>query len=222
LISEEITKTNSVFMMKGSEAMEDGVWRTISGRRVFIKEGQSLSDAMKNSGKFKEKETNDYSDFSQSVIKQDLYHGTYADFDEFDFEKIGTNTNNVGIFGNGMYFTNDSDLAENYIRKDGNLAKDGKGSVKVVKLNIKKPFDWSKTSEEEALKLGFPKERISKGELLPITDTKQILFFTKKLKDNGYDGAVYTYKNKVKEIVAFYPEQIKIIETRTGLSGKRK
>jgi len=30
----------------------DGVWRTIGGRRVFIKEGQSLSDAMKESGKF--------------------------------------------------------------------------------------------------------------------------------------------------------------------------
>lgn len=33
--------------------MEDGVWRTISGRRVFIKEGQTLTEAMKNSGKFK-------------------------------------------------------------------------------------------------------------------------------------------------------------------------
>src|SRR5574344_1181087 len=32
--------------------MEDGVWRTVGGRRIFIKEGQSLSDAMRNSGKF--------------------------------------------------------------------------------------------------------------------------------------------------------------------------
>ena len=31
----------------------DGVWRTIGGRKVFIKNGQSLSDAMKESGKFK-------------------------------------------------------------------------------------------------------------------------------------------------------------------------
>ena len=36
--------------------MEDGVWRTIAGRKVFIKDGQSLSDAMKNSGKFEKKE----------------------------------------------------------------------------------------------------------------------------------------------------------------------
>lgn len=32
-----------------------GVWRTIGGRRVFIKTGQSLSDAMKESGKFNKK-----------------------------------------------------------------------------------------------------------------------------------------------------------------------
>ena len=35
---------------------EDGVWRTVGGRRIFIKNGQSLSDAMKESGKFKKKE----------------------------------------------------------------------------------------------------------------------------------------------------------------------
>lgn len=35
---------------------ENGVWRTIGGRRVFIKTGQSLSDAMKESGKFKKKD----------------------------------------------------------------------------------------------------------------------------------------------------------------------
>lgn len=31
---------------------QDGVWRTICGRRVFIKKGQSLTDAMRESGKF--------------------------------------------------------------------------------------------------------------------------------------------------------------------------
>lgn len=35
--------------------MEDigGVWRTVGGRRIFIKDGEDLSTAMKNSGKFK-------------------------------------------------------------------------------------------------------------------------------------------------------------------------
>ncbi len=36
---------------------EDGVWRTVGGRRIFIRNGQALSDAMKESGKFKNKKT---------------------------------------------------------------------------------------------------------------------------------------------------------------------
>lgn len=32
---------------------ENGVWRTVGGRRIFIKEGQDLASAMKESGKFK-------------------------------------------------------------------------------------------------------------------------------------------------------------------------
>ena len=32
--------------------MDGGIWRTISGRKVFIKDGQSLTEAMKSSGKF--------------------------------------------------------------------------------------------------------------------------------------------------------------------------
>lgn len=38
---------------------EDGVWRTIGGRRVFIKTGQSLEEAMKESGKFKSTKKDD-------------------------------------------------------------------------------------------------------------------------------------------------------------------
>lgn len=40
----------------------DGVWRTIGGRKVFIRKGQSLSDAMKESGKFKKSNVNDTND----------------------------------------------------------------------------------------------------------------------------------------------------------------
>lgn len=55
----------------------DGVWRTIGGRRVFIREGQSLSDAMKKSGKFKsakkkEKEEENVKEQIKEDKKQDL------------------------------------------------------------------------------------------------------------------------------------------------------
>lgn len=42
--------------------MADGVWRTISGRKVFIKKGQSLTEAMKESGKFKDLKGNSIKD----------------------------------------------------------------------------------------------------------------------------------------------------------------
>lgn len=32
-----------------------GVWRTVGGRRIFIKDGQDLASAMKESGKFGKK-----------------------------------------------------------------------------------------------------------------------------------------------------------------------
>lgn len=32
--------------------MSEGVWKTVGGRRILIKDGQSLTDAMKESGKF--------------------------------------------------------------------------------------------------------------------------------------------------------------------------
>lgn len=65
-------------------ATEDGVWRTISGRRVFIRNGQSLTDAMRESGKF--------SDISESegaghITESDLYDAL-GDLPEDDVEEL--------------------------------------------------------------------------------------------------------------------------------------
>ena len=34
------------------EDEKDGVWRTVKGRRIFIRNGEDLETAMRNSGKF--------------------------------------------------------------------------------------------------------------------------------------------------------------------------
>jgi len=55
-----------------------GVWRTIGGRRVFIKNGQSLSEAMIESGKFKnlrEEYKKDKEEKEQKGIKEISYIG---------------------------------------------------------------------------------------------------------------------------------------------------
>lgn len=44
-------------MAKEKYNEEDGVWRTIGGRKVFIRKGQSVADAMIESGKFKATKT---------------------------------------------------------------------------------------------------------------------------------------------------------------------
>ena len=50
-----------------------GVWRTVRGRRVFIKDGQSLTDAMKESGKFEEnKKDNLQKKLKERLGKEDI------------------------------------------------------------------------------------------------------------------------------------------------------
>lgn len=57
--------------------MEDGVWRTVGGRRIFIKNGEDLATAMKRSGKFKKKkdeeEETEYEKYVKSKLNDEDY-----------------------------------------------------------------------------------------------------------------------------------------------------
>ena len=60
---------------------KDGVWRTIGGRKVFIRNGQSLKDAMKESGKFEKQKirttaqiNKEYEELSKKMQKDDYYY----------------------------------------------------------------------------------------------------------------------------------------------------
>ena len=48
---------------------EKGVWRTVRGRRIFIKEGQNLRDAMEKSGKFKNLDKTSKGEISEEARK---------------------------------------------------------------------------------------------------------------------------------------------------------
>lgn len=56
---------------------ENGVWRTVGGRRIFIKEGQDLASAMKESGKFNQNNKN-------SQVKKNLDNNVKEYYDKFD------------------------------------------------------------------------------------------------------------------------------------------
>lgn len=53
-----------------------GVWRTVGGRRIFIKDGQDLETAMKESGKFENKNANKKEQFDKlsEYDKRELYN----------------------------------------------------------------------------------------------------------------------------------------------------
>lgn len=59
-----------------------------------------------------------------------VYHGTPNQFDEFSYDKIGTNGTVEGV---GFYFTDDADTAKGYIKRNG--------EVKECYLSIKKPLE---------------------------------------------------------------------------------
>lgn len=52
------------------EDEEKGVWRTVGGRRIFIADGQTLSEAMAKSGKFGKTASKSYSDWSSEDKKR--------------------------------------------------------------------------------------------------------------------------------------------------------
>lgn len=124
--------------------MEDGVWRTVRGRRIFIKEGQSLSDAMKDSWKFENKklnnQTKDKTEFISSERWNNLNDGTseknkklvtdtvnevleeYENIykltgDTFDGKQFVFDTNTVAL-GSTDYSGNKININANYLKGD--------------------------------------------------------------------------------------------------------
>ncbi len=104
-------------MQKYNEA--DGVWRTIGGRRVFIKKNQSLSEAMIESGKFnKEENPEDYG----------YHYGDLGKARDTYYWDINSSNRSTGHFGTGTYFIskeeNDRMAASPFFsRKDRPLKK---------------------------------------------------------------------------------------------------
>ena len=143
------------------------------------------------------------------------YHGTNSDFKDFKEEFISSNSGNIGWFGKGFYFTDSPKLAQSY------------GSIqKKAYLNIKNPFVYS--SEDSIYKLydlGI-RPRVYDSRLQPyayLDDPEPIEEFTKAVKQAGYDGVVFSYRqgkyrpnvsgaSSASEYVCFYPEQIVLID----------
>ena len=70
---------------------EGGIWRTIGGRRVFIKDGEDLATAMKNSGKFEKKKDNRldlYPAIEKEAIKIAEEKGKFNAYDYIESQRM--------------------------------------------------------------------------------------------------------------------------------------
>lgn len=143
-----------------------------------------------------------------------VYHGTNADFDEFNPNWIGASSGNYGHNGRGFYFTPDKEYASSYGEK-----------LIPSYLNSKKIF----TGTEEEIKAVAKKMGVSpynefpasgRKKLKDITDfTSDIYYgdspdeFTNALKEMGYDSVF-----DGDEYVVFNPNQIKSVKNSGGWS----
>lgn len=161
---------------------------------------QELSIALKNSKVRNRK--------GQLIV---CYHGTDAQFEEFKEDFISQNSGNIGWFGKGFYFTDNTKLASTY----------GK-NLKRCYLNITKPFVYSsEDSIYELMSYGLS-PRVYDSRLVPfayLDNEEPIEEFTRVVKEHGYDGVKFSYKqgkykpnisgaNSATEFVCFRSDQV--------------
>lgn len=102
-----------------------GVWRTVRGRRIFIKEGEDLKTAMVNSGKFKEMRKNHF-DKNYEATKQDILDHYTEDYGWTDItpEEAFIKQMDAVNYGNATPYQMGKRLANggNYLIYNGDMA----------------------------------------------------------------------------------------------------
>jgi hypothetical protein len=156
----------------------DGVWRTIGGRRVFIKKGQSLSEAMRESGKFGKlnktekniettisKEEEEYKKRQEKIKElEEKIKPTIKKQEVISVVDENGNVKFVGLSNSGnLVLTNDENKALLSTNQRGQhfkeqlLEKGYKENVYIRETKKEVPYSIRKPIEEEifALKMGF-------------------------------------------------------------------
>lgn len=114
---------------------EDGVWRTVGGRRVFIKNGQSLSEAMIESGKFK----NLRSDYKKAKEEEAKKEEKKTDLKE----KVATDDTYKAV---SDYENGAKDYKETLERFGGDKEK---MSARFKEMGYKSPVEYGEAKEQK-------------------------------------------------------------------------
>lgn len=129
------------------------------------------------------------------------YHGTPNKFDKFDFNMVGTTTDD-GMLGNGIYFTAYPDVAQTYAKNNG--------SVKKAILDFKNPFILENKKQLDEIN-AIIEPKIPSNTIEDIKNGTKLYAqaFRNYLEEQGYDSVIDNIGRKGEQYVAFLPEQIK-------------
>lgn len=188
--------------------MEKGVWRTIGGRRVFIKDGEDLATAMKKSGKFKSVKKNKQNNANFNDMAHEL-HG----YVESNFKDVSEDLQNAIA----------NDTLDNYLEKRAGMSKEeiknfkdkyndylNKGNYKVSKEVSDLQEETKNMSEDERYNLAISKlkneDNLSRDEKHFYNRTKMEYEREKKWENIDQDINNYYKNNGNKEEKQFIKE----------------
>lgn len=166
-----------------------------------------------NQGRKLTKEQQEY--FKDSKVRDEngklltVYHGTRADFNVFESERVGQNyENGWSQSGKGFYFTDNKSEAQEF--GDYSLGK-ADTNIKEVYLNITNPFDTSIEDttllSEIGKEYGIDQQFLQRGDFLLRWFRNNNIDASEVLKKYGYDGIV-----DYGHYVAFDSNQIKNVD----------
>ena len=163
--------------------MENGVWRTIRGRRVFIKDGEDLESAMKRSGKFKTK-MNEMA--VKGVKKEDLK------------EQYMTSLNNVSEMEYNGEITKDE--YDQSIKNINDEYKSRRKDINGRETRAREIDNINKISKEEYDKTpkdykGTLKELVDTAEFRGESKEKERQYWESKGYDVDKDKTILKYEN---------------------------
>lgn len=132
---------------------DDGVWRTVGGRRIFIRTGQDLSSAMRKSGKFKFKRKMSSDDKDKRESEYNLYKRAVENPDSIDaMTENSTDWEALDKKYKGRYEKEQSGSKKDYEKYNDFLKEQGIDR----QLSEKEYYNMSLKTQEVAVK-GFEK-----------------------------------------------------------------
>lgn len=163
----------------------NGVWRTVGGRRIFIKNGEDLATAMKNSGKFKKKKEDIivYRGHTNSNEYGQFESGTFFAIDENDASEFGK-VEKIAIDGSAKIYEGIS--SQDYCKNNNLMNKEYKQIEKYTGLKTLKDVEYAMQNQDG-------ESKVDKNPNLGFVAFQTVAKLN--LESKNYDGAFWKHED---------------------------